>query len=233
MGRAAIAGVTVAVALLVPGILALNCVRLLARDWYVRLEVTRLEPDRLGLTRAERTELALVGLHSVRPGGEGIELLREARLPSGKLAFGRRELRHMADVRAWMGRLYTAHLIGLAVVVALCALLAGRRATRPLVARALALGAVLTLGLAIAVVVVVAASYETFEESFHGLLFEGGSWRFRDADTLRRVYPDRFWSDTATVVGVGTVVQALALLGVGRLLRRRQANARGGRTRRS
>ena len=45
-------------------------------------------------------------------------------------------------------------------------------------------------------------SYGSFEEPFHWLFFEGETWRFEETDTLRRLYPDRFWLDTAIVIGV-------------------------------
>jgi len=224
--RLAVAALTAAVALCVPGVLTLNGVRALANDWYVRLEYRRLPADRYGLDRRERTELGLVGLHSVEPGGRGIRLLREARLPSGKPAFGQRELRHMRDVRRWLGRIYPAHLLALAALAALALLLSIRPASRGVVPRGLAAGAWVTLALAAAAVVLVLTSYETFEESFHGLLFETGTWRFRDADTLRRLYPDRFWSDTAAIVGAAAVLQALAILALPQLVRRRRGKAK-------
>jgi uncharacterized membrane protein len=52
-----------------------------------------------------------------------------------------------------------------------------------------------------------------FLTGFHTLFFQSGtSWRFGDRDTLRRVFPDRFWSDTALYLGAGAAVQALVLL---------------------
>ena len=64
---------------------------------------------------------------------------------------------------------------------------------------------------AVAVPIVAAASYDSFESTFHGLFFEGDSWRFEETDTLRRLYPDRFWLDTAVVIGLLTVLQAVVV----------------------
>ncbi len=52
------------------------------------------------------------------------------------------------------------------------------------------------------------------------MFFSGDSWRFAETDTLRRLFPDRFWSDTAIALGVLVGVQALAIVGAS-LLRRR------------
>jgi len=196
-------------------VLALNAVRVLAQPWFVRWEYGRggFPDDPYGLTRAQRTELALVGLRSVRPGGEGIALLRSARLPGGRAAFKPREVRHMEDVRTWLGRLFPAHLAALGLLVVLGVVLGVRVMTRPALLRGLAGGALLTLALALLVVGAALVDYDAFESGFHGLLFAEGSWRFRETDTLRRLYPDRFWSDTATLVGGAAVVQALVLLG--------------------
>ena len=53
--------------------------------------------------------------------------------------------------------------------------------------------------------------WPAFSTPFHLAFFGGSSWRFDDTDTLRRLYPDRFWIDTAVVLGVLAVVQAAAL----------------------
>ena len=90
--------------------------------------------------------------------------------------------------------------------------------------RALRRGALLTLGLAALVAVLVADRLPTFFTPFHPAFFGGSSWRFDDTDTLRRLYPDRFWIDTAIVLGALAVVQASALLvsRSGRAVRRRR-----------
>jgi integral membrane protein (TIGR01906 family) len=214
-----------AVALLVPLVLTVNGVRVVANDWYVRFEYGRLPPDAYGFTRAQRTELGLTGLHSILPRNrEGIGLLRDATLPGGGPAFRDKELRHMTDVRRLVGILYPAHLAALAALGSLALGLALARRGRTLVPQGLAYGAGLTLALATLVAVVVAVNADGFLTGFHRLFFEGESWRFRDTDTLRRLYPDHFWSETATWLGTGAAAQALLLLG-GSLawLRRRQA----------
>lgn len=225
-----------AIAVSVPAVLAVTGLRIVTNDWYVRALYDRgaVPDDRYGLADAERERLAIVGLRSIEPGSEGVELLRRARLPDGGPAFGMREVAHMQDVRDLLARAYAFQLVALAAVAVLALLLALRRSTRTLVPVALMRGALLTLALAAVVAVVSLVDYESFEKPFHGLFFEGDSWRFAETDTLRRLYPDEFWLDTAIVVGVLAVFQAVLLYPLARLwaarARARQAPGRGART---
>ncbi len=237
MRRVAILALSVGVTVLVPALLVVNGARVLANDWYVRFEYGRdgFPPDRYGLTREQRTELALTGLHSILPQyDEGIQLLREARLPSSRPAFDDRELTHMADVRALVDHLYVLHLAALGAIAVLAVALGLSGRARTVVPRALRRGAILSLVLAAGVVAYVLTSYGAFSTDFHGLFFGGDSWRFAETETLRRLYPDRFWSDTAILLGAGAVAQALVLLGATRLwLRRGKAIPARARTERT
>lgn len=210
--RAAVAVIAVFVPLLVIG----DSVHVLAHGWFPRVEYGRLPPEPYGLTKTQRTALARTALDSILPFGGGGQELRNARLPSGRPAFGDRELRHMRAVRRYVLGLYLLHAIGLAGIAGLAAF----RRTRPLLRDGLALGALLTLGIAAFVGVFVAISPVGFLGGFHRVFFSGDSWRFAETDTLRRLFPDRFWSDTAIVLGIAVAVQALVLLGAAALWRR-------------
>jgi len=62
-----------------------------------------------------------------------------------------------------------------------------------------------------------------FLTGFHTIFFfSGSSWRFADTDTLRRLYPDRFWEDTTVLLGAAAAVQALLALAVTGGFRRRR-----------
>jgi len=213
----------VLVALLVPGVIIVSGIRVLAHPTLVRAEYRRsgFPVDPYGFTTADRIRLGVVGLQSVVPGGQGIALLRQARLPGGKPAFGAREIRHMTDVRTWIGRFWWFQIGGLAVIVLAGVLLVPRRRTRSLFPRGLRWGAVLTLVVAAAIGAVMAVSWNTFFVDFHRLFFADDTWRFDDSTTLRRLYPDRLWVDVGIAAATFTVVTALALLGVTTLWLRR------------
>ncbi|MCC6222079.1 MAG: DUF1461 domain-containing protein [Thermoleophilia bacterium] len=215
---------TALVALALPALLLGNGLWVLANGWYVHAAYARpgFPDDRHGLTESERTELAIVGLRSIQPlNRDGVGVLREARLPDGSLAFGEREIAHMADVRGLVGRILLAHAIA---VGALVAAFAGLRALRVRAAFAggLALGGGLTLVLVAALGVLMLASFDRFFVQFHEALFTGDSWRFRSTDTLLRLYPDAFWSDFGAALAILTVAQAVAVTWLAyRWLRRR------------
>jgi integral membrane protein (TIGR01906 family) len=102
---------------------------------------------------------------------------------------------------------------------------------RSLVPVALARGAVLTVVLAVVIGIVAATSYSSFETPFHTIFFKGDTWRFAETDTLRRLYPDRFWLDTAIVIGALAVLQALVVFLLARLWARRAGRQQASRMR--
>jgi integral membrane protein (TIGR01906 family) len=222
--RLVVGALTLTIAHVVPAILLADGLRLATGDWYVRAVYDHggVPKDDYGLNTGQRTSLALTGLHAIRPDEkDGPQLLRRARLPSGEPAFNAREVRHMSDVRTLLGRLYTLQAAGAIVIAALALTLGLRQSRRRLVPRALRLGALLSLGLAAYVGIAGTLYWPAFSTPFHLLFFGESSWRFDDADTLRRLYPDRFWIDTAIVLGLLAVVQAAALWLVARAWERR------------
>ena len=214
----------IAIMVAVPAVLAVTGLRIVTSDRYVEAvyDHGRVPADRYGLSDEQRTALALVGLHSILPSSSGgIDLLRDARLRDGSPAFNARELAHMADVRKLVDRAYRFQVIALIAIAALTVLLGLHRSTRSIVPVALGRGAALTIFVAILVAIVSLTSYNRFETAFHGVFFEDGTWRFAETDTLRRLYPDRFWLDTAITIGVIAVIQAVVLYPLARVWARR------------
>jgi integral membrane protein (TIGR01906 family) len=201
-----------AIAVTVTPILVVNAFRVLATGTYVRFELGRdgFPPDRYGLTTGQRQALAVLGLRSIEPGSEGIVLLERARLPNGSGAFGFRELTHMRDVRRLFGSALRAQLVALLLIGAL-ALGLGRTRFRTVVPLGLLAGAVGTLAIAVLAVPVILLGFDGFFVRFHEVFFSGDSWRFNDADTLIRIYPEQFWQDVSRLAAALAVVQALVL----------------------
>jgi integral membrane protein (TIGR01906 family) len=211
MSRLLVALLGISITLAVPAVLTVNGIRLVVNDSYVKAVYDHggIPTDRYGFSSADRQRLALVGLHSIEPSSkEGVNLLRGARLRDGEPAFNTRELTHMQDVRNLLASAYRFDLVVLVVIAALALALGLRSGTRTVVPVALGRGALLTVAVAVAVAVVAATSFGWFSTPFHRTFFDGDSWRFAETDTLRRLYPDRFWLDTAIVVGVLAVLQA-------------------------
>jgi Protein of unknown function (DUF1461) len=200
----------VVIAAFVPLILIGNAVHLVAHPWFVDVELGRTGPDPYGMADRDRRHLAHSALHSILPFGGGDRVLREARLPEGGPAFDPKERRHLHSVRGYVVGLYLIHAVGL---VALAVLLAVPR-TRRLARDGLAAGAAWTLAIAAFVGVYVTLAPVSFLGGFHRVFFRGDSWRFADTETLRRLFPDAFWSDTALLLGGLVAVQAAVLLAV-------------------
>jgi integral membrane protein (TIGR01906 family) len=205
--------VVAAIALTVTPIFVVNSFRLLATDTFVRHEIDRggFPPDRYGLTTPQRQGLALIGLHSILPGGDGIALLERATLPGGSAAFDTRELRHMRDVRSLLGAAFTAQLVALIAILALAIGLHRSRRWRSVVPWGLLLGSLLTIGIAVLAVPVILLGFDGFFLRFHEVFFNGDTWRFSETDTLLRIYPETFWQDTAKLAAAIVVAQAIVV----------------------
>ena len=120
-----------------------------------------------------------------------------------------RERAHMRDVRGiFLGFLALAAAAAVALVVVF-------RRARGTEARAAAWRAVASgaRGLAVALAVVGAVAVLAFDaafELFHRLFFGAGTYTFDPrTDRLVQLFPEQFWSDSATAVGVVAILVAL------------------------
>jgi integral membrane protein (TIGR01906 family) len=208
--RAVAIALVVLIAAVVPPVLVVNAFRVLATDSFVRFELGRIPPDLYGFSDDQRQALALTGLRSIRPGSAGIALLERATLPDGSPAFDHRELTHMHDVRRLFGAALRLQLVVL-VVVAVLGLVLARTRLRTAVPTGLLAGALATLAIAVLAVPVILLGFDGFFTRFHEVFFEGDSWRFSTADTLIRLYPERFWEDVSQLAAAIVVGQALVL----------------------
>lgn len=213
------------IALAVVVVIIVNAFRLVATETFVRYEYRHADfPADSGISLSDRRALALTGLRAIRPRTAGIRLLDEATLRDGSAAFNERELAHMTDVRTLYGR---ALWLQLALAIALGATFLGLILTRyrRALPRGLLLGALGTLVAALAVIPLVLLGFDRFFEDFHGVFFNGDSWRFARGDTLLRIYPERFWVDTSRTIAAAVVLQALLLAPLAWLWNRRTGNA--------
>jgi integral membrane protein (TIGR01906 family) len=197
----------------VPAILIGNTLWVLVNPWFVHAQysVPGFPADSHGLNDQERTDLAVTGIRAVRPGSDGVEKLREARLPSSDLAFEEREIQHMADVRGLVAGFLTVWAVALVLTVA--AALGLRQLGAPgSVGSALVAGAFLTVAAMALVGLIMLINFEVFFDGFHGVFFEGDSWRFNSSYILRQLYPDFFWGVASGTMAALVVLQAVALV---------------------
>lgn len=207
-----------ALALVVAGVLPFvfvgNALLVLAQPWMVDAQyaLPGFPEPLIELSGDQRSDLAATGVRSISPWrGGGIDLLREARLPGGGPAFDEREVAHMSDVRGVVSGFMVAWLAGVAVLLAAGLTLRGR-GSGTLMRRALGWGAVATLAGFAALGLYMLADFDGFFTAFHGVFFEGDSWRFASDDTLRSLYPDEFWGAAAGGAAGLIVAQAGVVL---------------------
>jgi integral membrane protein (TIGR01906 family) len=196
----------------VPVVLVLMPIRVLMHPRWVLFEYGRPNflPDAFGFSTEERTRLALTGVESII-GPRGVVVLQVARLADGTPAFNDREVSHMQDVRVVTSRVYLAQGVLLIAAIIAVILLVWRAETRAAASAALLTGAGITIVLLVALVVFVLTGFNTFFTDFHHMFFTGDTWLFSYTDTLIRLYPEQFWFDAATVIGVTTIVEAVVL----------------------
>ncbi|WDF34241.1 TIGR01906 family membrane protein [Arthrobacter agilis] len=120
--------------------------------------------------------------------------------PEGEPLFLDSEVGHMADVKGVLGLSFFIALVLFVLAVLSCIYLARRY--KGGIRRALFAGAVLTLVGMVALTVLAVIGWETFFTQVHALFFADGTWTFRVDDTLIRLFPEQFWTDSAITIAV-------------------------------
>jgi len=211
--------------LIMPVALALTGVRLVLNPWFVEFEyrTPNFPEDPYGFSMQERLQYAHIALDYLL-NDAGIEFLGDLRFPAGQQVpsescqfvedctrmYNDRELRHMYDVKnAVLGVRWVWVIAWAALLVV--NLVAYRAGWEPDFRRALGQGAQLTLILIGVILVFVFFLFDWFFVFFHQIFFEGTTWLFYRSDTLIRLFPERFWSDTFIMVGSLTALLALLI----------------------
>jgi len=197
----------------VPVFLLLTNLYVFMSPTFLRYEYGKVDfPPSPGFTDEERLVVAEKAVTYLRSDA-GIEMLGDLEGAEGPL-FREKELVHMEDVKVVTRQAFLAHgLLGLLIAFSLGVLLVIRD-TKPLISISLLRGSLLTIALLLALVALVYLSFDWFFTQFHLAFFEGDSWIFDFSDTLIRLFPTRFWYDAASLWGLFTLGEAVALGGV-------------------
>jgi integral membrane protein (TIGR01906 family) len=198
-----------------PAVLIGNAAWLLMQPWFIDAQyaLPGFPHDPHGVQDPERTALAKVGVRSIQPGDEGVELLVQARLADGRPAFGAREIQHMSDVRGLVRGLLVAWGAALTCVLA-AALLLWRLGSIGAVREALGRGGRLTVALMVTLGLAMALGFDRMFRALHSLTFDGESWRFADEYTVRQLFPDAFWIVAGVALTALVLAQASTILAV-------------------
>jgi len=209
------------IVILLPFVLLIGAIRLIATDAYLAFEYGRADfpPDRFGFDTAQRLAYASANLRYVRE-GLSIDALAGQRLGSAPL-YNDRELKHMQDVQRVYQAVWFGWMIALNVVLLAAFALVWRRDTRPALAAGLKRGGLLTAGLVAGVGVLAVVAWQLWFVAFHQVFFQPGTWVFNISDTLIRLFPEKFWFDTALMLAGLSLVSGLLIALIGWRLQRR------------
>ncbi|WP_449372152.1 TIGR01906 family membrane protein [Arthrobacter psychrolactophilus] len=126
--------------------------------------------------------------------------------PFGKPLFLAGEVSHMADVKTVIVMAFMAGL-ALAIVMVIGMMYLARRSFGG-IRRALFAGSIATLALIIGIGVFAATGWERFFTDFHEIFFTDGTWTFYTDDTLIRLFPSQFWTDSGLFIGAFVLIVA-------------------------
>lgn len=227
-GRWGIVGWAAAVALVL--LLVTTNVRITANSlWlYEQLFERNHVPTRTGISMVELRHVGSTIQDYFGSDTEPLVVVAEVNGSQVSL-FGEDEAAHMADVKKLFVKTYRVQA-GAALVLALAIAAAlyahqrqglGRQGTR-LIGSWISRGSIIA-GVAIAVIGVASAvAFRQVFLLFHYIGFPQGNFTFStQTDYLVRIFPNGFWADMTTAIGALTVVEAVVLWTVVRLLRRR------------
>lgn len=191
-------------------------IQVLASAPYLRFALTRPGyPADPGFSREERLALALPSTRFIvrRDPPRVLEELRHRGAPLYTPA----EITHLVDVRTVIAGLHRAAL--LLALLALAALALRPRAFRAGLARGLRAGGLLLLAGLLGLGLAVTLAWEASFTWMHRLFFAEGTWQFARDAALIRLFPDRFWYDTALLLVGLMALQGWVALWIGRRLR--------------
>jgi integral membrane protein (TIGR01906 family) len=194
-----------------PFLLALIAIRFVMTPLYLQLEYNRPDfpEDYYGFTQTDRLNYAPFAIQYLL-NGDDINYLGDLKFPDGSAMYNARELHHMRDVKVVTQYAYLLTTIG-GVAYVLAAIFLYRNDPSKL-RQGLFSGALLTLGIIAAIIVIAIINWDFFFTTFHTLFFASGTWRFEYSDTLIRLFPEQFWFDASLIIGGMTVLGAVVML---------------------
>ena len=200
--------------LTLPIFVLLGSVRLLASDQYLAFEYEKSDfpPDTFGFTTSRRLTIASANLHFVRE-NLGIEALSD-QVFNGEPVYKSRELSHMLDVQKVYQTVWRVWQM-IILLILLTGFLLWRFSTRITLPSAIQTGGLLTSGLIFALGLLAVVAWRGWFTAFHQIFFTPGSWLFEYSDTLIRLFPEKFWFDSALTLLSVSIIEGLLLALIG------------------
>ena len=195
-----------------PFVLVLSNVRLVLMPWFPTFEYNRprFPADAYGFSTDMRKFHARRAVEYLL-NAASIDYIAEERFEDGAPLYNERELRHMQDVKVVTGRVLWVWRGALLFALTAGVALARQPATRPLLRAGLMAGAAIVVVAVVVLLAYVLLNFNSFFTNFHRVFFESGSWMFSYSDTLIRLFPLRFWSDVALLIGGASLLEGVLL----------------------
>jgi len=200
--------------LTLPIFVLLGSVRLLASDQYLAFEYGKSDfpPDIYGFTPSQRLTIASANLRFVRE-NLGIEAL-SGQVFNGEPVYKSRELSHMLDVQKVYQSVWRVWQMVILFIL-LTGFLLWRFSDRITLPSAIQAGGLLTSGLIFALGLLAVVAWRGWFTTFHQIFFTSGSWLFDYSDTLIRLFPEKFWFDSALTLLSLSFIEGLLLAFIG------------------
>ncbi|MDP7544579.1 MAG: TIGR01906 family membrane protein [Anaerolineales bacterium] len=195
-----------------PFVLVLSNVRLVLMPWFPTFEYNRprFPADAYGFSTDVRKSHARRAVEYLL-NAASIDYIAEERFEDGAPLYNERELRHMQDVKVVTGRVLWVWRGALLFALTAGVALARQPATRPLLRAGLMAGAAIVVVAVVVLLAYVLLNFNSFFTNFHRVFFESGSWMCSYSDTLIRLFPLRFWSDVALLIGGASLLEGVLL----------------------
>ncbi len=181
--------------------------RAVFNDWFIELEYSKKDfpKDKYGLNDEYRKKLAKVGLRAVLS-KEGLKEFEKAKLPNGRKAFRKKEVKHMEDVNKLLSFIFpVSYTLFFFWIIGVFYLEEYRK-------KLLIGSGLFTIFLILITGIFTFTNYNKAFEIFHNYVFDTTSWKFKSYDTLLRVYPMKFWFDGTVAVTVISFILSLILI---------------------
>lgn len=206
-----------------PFLLGFGTVRTIIASNYPAFEYPRIAPDAYGWTAEERLALGNATLDYIQrpePAEEVIYLLEDLRLPEDPTQplYKESEIGHMLDVKILFDAIGRIFRILLFVVPA--GLVALFFLEKSEFFETIYKGGWSTIILLAAIALFILVGWTVFFTLFHELLFPPGTWTFYYTDSLIRLFPEKFWFDVGAIISIGTLLEGVVVMLIGRYLMR-------------
>ena len=200
--------------LAIPLFLLIGPIRFIASDSYLKFEYGKSDfpPDPFGFTISQRMKIASENLRFVR---DNLPLdALSSQVFEGDPVYNSRELGHMLDVQKVYQSVWSGWQL-IVLFIILTGSLLWRLKGRLSLLSAIQAGGLLTSGLIFALGLFAIVAWQVWFTAFHQIFFQPGSWTFEYSDTLIRLFPEKFWFDSAlSLLSFGFIEGLLvALLG--------------------